>query len=69
MHLAIAQGIKFIALFSATSAVEIDTFSYGSKITSLSEDYCSYKKDADNSTITAKRIMKEYKEIFSNNDT
>lgn len=67
MHLAIAQGVDFIAFFTATSAAEIDTFSKGLKIASLSMDYCSYKKDADNSTITAKRIMENFLELFSKN--
>jgi heptosyltransferase-2 len=60
MHLAIAQRIKFLAFFSATSSVEIDTFELGTKIISLASDYCSYKKDADNSSITAERIMRSF---------
>jgi heptosyltransferase II len=59
LHLAIAQNKKFIAFFSPTSGNEIDSFGLGYKILSTAEDYCSYKADADNSTITADRIMNE----------
>jgi heptosyltransferase-2 len=56
LHLAIAQGIPFTAFFSPTSAVEIDDWGIGTKVISTAGDYCSYAKDADNSTITAARI-------------
>ena len=57
LHMAIAQGVPSLSFFSATSAVEIDTFGVGQKIRSHAPDYCSYKPDADNSTITAARLM------------
>lgn len=57
LHLAISQKVKNISYFAPTSAAEIGTFGYGAKVVSLADDYCSYKKDADNSTITAERIM------------
>lgn len=57
LHLAIAQGIAFSAFFSPTSAVEIDDWGIGTKVVSSAPDYCSYRKDADNSTITAERII------------
>ena len=52
MHLAIAQGVPTVAFFAPTSAVEIDDFGRLLKVASTSADYCSYRKDADNSTIT-----------------
>ncbi|MBX9866557.1 MAG: hypothetical protein K2Y14_06545 [Burkholderiales bacterium] len=57
LHLAIAQGVKNLSFYAPTSAAEIETFGTGLKIHSLSEDYCSYKKDTDNSTITAERLF------------
>lgn len=57
MHLAIAQEVPVLAFFSPTSAAEIDTFGRGVKVRSLAPDYCSYRKDADNSTITSERLL------------
>lgn len=57
LHLAIAQDVAFTAFFSPTSAAEIDDWGIGTKVASTAADYCSYRKDADNSTITADRII------------
>lgn len=57
LHLGIAQNIPFAAFFAPTSAVEIDDFGLGVKISSSSVDYCSYRKDTDNSSLTAGRIL------------
>ena len=57
LHLAIAQGVPFLAFFAPTSAAEIDDFGIGVKLLSTSVDYCSYRQDADNRTITASRIV------------
>jgi heptosyltransferase-2 len=57
LHLAIAQDVPFTAFFSPTSAVEIDDWGIGTKVASTAPDYCNYRKDADNSTITADRII------------
>jgi heptosyltransferase-2 len=57
MHLAIAQGIPTVAFFAPTSAVEIDGFGRLAKVASTTADYCSYRKDADNSTITHDRLL------------
>lgn len=73
MHLAIAQKVPVIVFFAPTSAAEIDLYDRGEKIVSLSNDYCSYKSDADNSTITADRIFSKYltltKEWLTKNET
>jgi heptosyltransferase-2 len=63
LHLAIAQRIKTVSFFSPTSAAEIDDFGAGVKVVSTSPDYCSYKPDADNSSITSVRIMKALNKI------
>lgn len=57
MHLGIAQHIPFTAFFAPTSAAEIDTWNLGSHVVSTAPDYCSYRKDADNTSITAERIL------------
>jgi heptosyltransferase-2 len=57
MHLAIAQGVPTVAFFAPTSAVEIDDFGRLLKVASTAADYCSYAKDADNSTITHGRLL------------
>jgi heptosyltransferase-2 len=66
LHLAISQNVKNLSFYAPTSANEIDTFGIGKKIIFLAKDYCSYKKDADNSTITANRIMEEFKSHIKN---
>jgi heptosyltransferase-2 len=58
MHLAIAQRVPTVAYFSPTSAAEIDDFGRVVKIVSTSADYCSYVRDADNSTITHDRLLR-----------
>jgi heptosyltransferase-2 len=57
LHLAIAQNVAYTAFFSPTSAVEIDDWGIGTKVVSTASDYCSYRKDADNTTITSERII------------
>ena len=57
LHLAIAQDVPFTAFFSPTSAPEIDDWGIGTKVVSTAPDYCSYRKNVDNSTITADRII------------
>lgn len=59
LHLAISQNIKTVSFYAPTSAVEIDVFNTGKKVASTSDDYCSYKKETDNSSITADRIFTE----------
>jgi len=57
MHLATAQNVPTVAFFAPTSAAEIDDFGRLVKVASTSPDYCSYRKDADNSTITHARLL------------
>ncbi len=63
MHLSISNRIPFVAFFNATSAAEIDTYGLGVKIKSTASDYCSYTKNADSTTITARRILEGLKEL------
>ena len=57
LHLAISQGVRSASFYAPTSAAEIGTFGTGVKIISQADDYCSYKRNADNSSITADRIV------------
>ena len=59
LHLAISQGKKNLSFYAPTSAAEIGTFGTGRKLLSTAADYCSYRKDADNSSITADRLIAE----------
>jgi heptosyltransferase-2 len=56
LHMAIAQDVRVVAFFAPTSAAEIELYGLGQKIHSTAPDYCSYKPDADNSTITVPRL-------------
>ena len=56
MHVAIARRVPVVAFFAPTSAAEIELYGRGEKVVSSAPDYCSYRKDADNSTITAELL-------------
>lgn len=56
MHIAIARRVAVVAFFAPTSAAEIELYGRGQKVVSTAADYCSYRGDADNSTITAGRL-------------
>jgi heptosyltransferase-2 len=57
MHLAISQGVPTLAFFAPTSAHDIDDFGRVVKVASTAPDYCSYRKDADNSSVTCDAIV------------
>lgn len=59
LHLAISQGKRNLSFYAPTSAAEIGTFGFGRKVLSTADDYCSYRQDADNSSITADRLIEE----------
>ncbi len=65
LHLAIAQDVPNLSYYAPTSAAEIDTFGTGAKIASRSPDYCSYLPNADNSTITAERLLPEAQSLLA----
>lgn len=60
LHLAIAQGVRNLSFFAPTSAAEIGTFGTGAKVISTAVDYCSYRPDADNSTLTTERLLQAF---------
>jgi heptosyltransferase-2 len=56
LHMAVARKIPIVAFFAPTSAAEIELYGLGEKVQSLGADYCSYRADADNSSITPERL-------------
>jgi heptosyltransferase-2 len=63
MHLAISQRVPTLAFFAPTSAPEIDGFGVVAKLASTAADYCSYRKDADNTSITARRLLEQARSL------
>lgn len=57
LHIGLAVDIPVVAFFAPTSAAEIELYGLGEKVISTSDDYCSYARDADNSTITVERLV------------
>jgi heptosyltransferase II len=57
LHLAVAQSVPNLSFYAPTSAAEIETFGTGVKLLSTAADYCSYRGDADNTSITAARLL------------
>jgi heptosyltransferase-2 len=57
LHLGIAQRVPCSAFFAPTSGAEIDSFGLVAKVLSTSADYCCYRSHADNSSVTATRIL------------
>lgn len=52
LHIGVSRRIPVVAFFAPTSAAEIELYGLGEKVLSTASDYCSYRPDADNSTIT-----------------
>jgi len=57
LHMCVGLGVRVVAFFAPTSAAEIDLFGRGEKVASTSPDYCSYRREADNSSITTARLL------------
>lgn len=60
LHMAISQDIPNLSFYAPTPKEEIGVFKTGVKIKSASKDYASYDPNADNSSITAKRIYASF---------
>lgn len=65
LHLAIGQSVPNLSFYAPTSAAEIETFGTGVKLLSTAPDYCSYRGDADNSSITGARLLPLLKDHWS----
>ena len=57
LHLGIATDTPIVSFFAPTSAAEIELYGLGEKVISTAGDYCSYRPDADNSSLTAERLI------------
>lgn len=59
LHCAISQGIRNLAFFGPTSAVEIDGFGLTRKVREMSQAYCTYSPHAEMGTLTGRRLFEE----------
>jgi heptosyltransferase-2 len=57
LHISVACNVPIVAFFAPTSAAEIELYGLGEKVLSQSPDYCSYRPDADNSTLSTERLL------------
>lgn len=57
LHIGVAMEVPVVSFFAPTSAAEIELYGLGEKVVSTADDYCSYKKDADNESITVERLV------------
>jgi heptosyltransferase II len=64
LHVAIALGVRTVAFFAPTSAAEIELFGLGEKVVSTASDYCSYRADADNASITTERLASAVERVL-----
>jgi heptosyltransferase II len=65
LHLAISQNIPNMSFYTSTSSTEIDTFGRGIKINLNTSEYCSYKKNTNNSSLTGKLLYEEWVKHFT----
>ena len=62
--LTLSRRVRAVAFFAPTSAAEIEMYGLGEKVLSTAPDYCSYATDADNSTITAERLVEAAQRVL-----
>jgi heptosyltransferase-2 len=65
LHVGVALDRPVVAFFAPTSGAEVDLFGRGRSIRSTSSDYCSYRPDADNSSITPERLCSAVLELLN----
>lgn len=65
LHVAVARRTPIVAFFAPTSAAEIELYGLGEKVQSESSDYCSYRPDADNSSITVERLQAAVQRVLA----
>jgi heptosyltransferase-2 len=65
LHMGVALERPVAAFFAPTSGAEVDLFGRGRSIRSTSSDYCSYRPDADNSSITPERLCSAVLELLN----
>ncbi len=57
LHVAVAREVRVVAFFAPTSAAEIELYGLGEKVASTAADACSYRPEADTSTLTVERLL------------
>ncbi|MEZ5978254.1 MAG: glycosyltransferase family 9 protein [Planctomycetota bacterium] len=57
LHVGVARRVPTVCFFAPTSAAEIELYGRGTKVASTSADACSYRPDADTSTLTVERLL------------
>lgn len=57
LHVGVAREVRVVAFFAPTSAAEIELYGRGEKVVSTAPDACSYRPDADTSTLTVERLL------------
>ncbi len=65
LHLGIAMERRIVCFFAPTSAAEIDLYGQGTKVVSSAPDYCSYRPNTDNSSITAEELCEATLELLT----
>jgi heptosyltransferase-2 len=65
LHVAIARAVPVVAFFAPTSAAEIELYGRGRKVASTARDACSYRPDADTSTLTVERLAGAVIEVLA----
>ncbi|MCY2960239.1 MAG: glycosyltransferase family 9 protein [Planctomycetota bacterium] len=65
LHVAIALDRRIVAFFAPTSAAEIELYGLGEKVWSTAPDYCSYRPDADNASITPERLAAAARRVLA----
>jgi len=56
LHMGVARARRVVAFFAPTSPHEIDLFGRGEKVVSTAPDAGSYRRDADNASLTGARV-------------
>jgi ADP-heptose:LPS heptosyltransferase len=64
LHMGIALERPIVCFFAPTSAAEIELYGLGEKVWSSAPDYCSYRPDADNSSLTAELLCAKVVEVL-----
>ncbi len=65
LHIAVARRVPVVAFFAPTSAAEIELYGRGEKVASLAPDSCSYRPDADTSTLTVERLAAAIERVLA----
>lgn len=65
LHMAVSLDRPLVAFFAPTSAAEIELYGLGEKVRSTSPDYCSYRADADNQSLSVERLLEPCLRLLS----